>query len=316
MRPVGGSLRVAALAVLALLGACAGGPGGPGGLQIDTQTYRAQGQDSRVQFLILHYTDEDLPRSARILTQQAVSAHYLLSDETPPRIYRLVDEDRRAWHAGASFWAGATNLNSASIGIEIVNGGGHRPAGAPPGDDTLRFAPYPDAQIDALIPLIKDIVARHQIKPERILGHSDIAPQRKIDPGPLFPWARLGAEGLIPWPDAARVAAARPGFEAQLPPLAWFRQALARHGYQVPEKVPDAVPDPATARAGLTDPERLDAPTRRVIAAFQMKYRPARYDGQPDAETAALLQALTGLAAPPAAPALTPAAAPLAKTAP
>jgi N-acetylmuramoyl-L-alanine amidase len=307
--PLRRALLLAALAPLSWLAGCATPPPGPGGaLAIDTTTYRATGQDSRVQFLILHYTDEDLPRSARILTQQAVSAHYLLSDETPPRIYRLVDEDRRAWHAGASHWAGASNLNSASIGIEIVNAGGHRRADAPAGDAAIEFAPYPVAQIDALIPLIKDIVARHQIRPDRILGHSDIAPQRKIDPGPLFPWARLAAEGLIPWPDAAKVAAARPGFEAQLPPLPWFRQALAKHGYQLPE------------RADITDPQRLDTATRRVIAAFQMKYRPARSDGQPDAETAAMLQALTGLAVAlpeqAARPAGGPGAAPAAKTVP
>lgn len=267
----------AVLAAIALLAGCAQTGPVASGPAIDATTYRAKGQDSRVQFLILHYTDEDMARSARILTEQAVSAHYLLSDETPPRIYRLVDEDRRAWHAGASFWGGSANLNSASIGIEIVNAGGHKQA-----DGSLRFAPYPAAQMDLLVELVRDIMARHQIKPERVLGHSDIAPQRKIDPGPLFPWQRLGEAGLIAWPDAAKVAAVRPVFEAQLPGVAWFQEALAKHGFQV-------------------EPHgRLDAATRRVIAAFQMKYRPARYDGQPDAETAALLQALTGLAPPPA----------------
>ncbi|MEK8051332.1 N-acetylmuramoyl-L-alanine amidase [Ideonella sp. DXS22W] len=264
-------LLALALGAVALLAGCAQ----PGGLQIDRDTYRAKGQDSRVQFLILHYTDEDMPRSARILTEQAVSAHYLLSDESPPRVYQLVDESRRAWHAGASFWAGSANLNSASIGIEIVNAGEEKNA-----DGSKRFTPYPQAQMDLMVALVRDIVTRHQIKPERVLGHSDIAPQRKIDPGPLFPWQRLGEAGLIAWPDAAKVAAVRPVFDAQLPGVAWFQEALARHGFQVD-------------RHG-----QLDAPTRRVIAAFQMKYRPARYDGQPDAETAALLQALTGLAPP------------------
>ncbi|MDT7838071.1 N-acetylmuramoyl-L-alanine amidase [Aquabacterium sp. OR-4] len=269
---------LALLASLALLGGCAQTGAERPALQIDSQTYRAQGQDSRVQFLILHYTDEDMARSARILTEQAVSAHYLLSDENPPRVYRLVDENRRAWHAGASHWAGSSNLNSASIGIEIVNAGAEKNA-----DGSQRFTPYPEAQMDLMLALVRDIVARHQIKPERVLGHSDIAPQRKIDPGPLFPWWRLAEAGLIAWPDAARVAAVQPVFEARLPGVAWFQEALARHGFQVD-------------RHGL-----LDEPTRRVIAAFQMKYRPARHDGQPDAETAARLQVLTGLAPPPAA---------------
>jgi len=260
----GRSLWVAA----ALLG-LAGCGSLPPALQIDSTTYRSRGQDSRALFLIIHYTDGGLAESARILTQGPVSAHYLLSDETPPRIFRLVDEDRRAWHAGDSSWQGHAMLNASSIGIEIVNPGPLRQA-----DGSLVFAPFPPAQIDALVVLIKDIVARHQIKPERILGHSDIAPQRKTDPGATFPWQRLAAEGLIPWPDAAQVAQARLVFEAQLPDIGWFQAALARHGFKVPSS------------------GQLDEATRRVIAAFQMKYRPARYDGQPDAETAALLQAL------------------------
>ncbi len=260
---------------LATLTGCASGP------SIDTR-YTAQGQDSRVLFLILHYTDENLADSIRILTQQQVSSHYLLSDESPPVIYRLVDENRRAWHAGDSFWKGNAMLNASSIGIEIVNAGGRLPQGgqqhgpAPAariGD--VQFAPYPPAQIDALIALVKDIVTRHQIKPERILGHSDIAPQRKIDPGAAFPWKRLADAGLIPWPDAQKVAAQQKRYEQALPDVAWFQQALAAHGFKVPSN-------------GV-----LDEATRRVISAFQLKYRPEKFDGQPDAHTAALLQVLT-----------------------
>ena len=235
---------------------------------IDTR-YTAQGQDSRAQFLILHYTDLPLDSSVRVLTQQSVSAHYLVSDETPPVVYRLVDEQRRAWHAGLSFWKGATMLNAASIGIEIVNPGEETLA-----DGTRAFTPYPPAQIDLLVRLVRDIVDRHQIKPERILGHSDIAPQRKIDPGAAFPWRRLADAGLIAWPDAQRVAAHQARYQEALPDVAWFQRALATVGYQVP------------------DHGQFDEPTRRVVAAFQMKYRPTRHDGQPDAETAALLQVI------------------------
>jgi N-acetylmuramoyl-L-alanine amidase len=250
------------LAALLALAGCAGGPA------IDTR-YTAQGQDSRVLFLILHYTDENLADSVRILTQQQVSAHYLLSDENPPRIYRLVDENRRAWHAGDSYWKGHALLNSSSIGIEIVNPGRITLA-----DGSKGFAPYPPQQIDLLVTLVKDIVARHQIQPARILGHSDIAPQRKIDPGALFPWKRLADEGLIPWPDAQRVDAQKAVYASQLPDVAWFQKGLATLGFRVPVS------------------GELDDATRRVIAAFQMKYRPARYDGEPDAETAAMLQVL------------------------
>ncbi len=237
--------------------------------------YTATGQDSRVMFLVLHFTNEDFANSLRILTQQQVSAHYLLSDETPPRIYRLVDEQRRAWHAGQSFWQGSSNLNASSIGIEIVNAGPVKQA-----DGSLVFAPYPPAQINLLLQLVKDIVARHQIRPDRIVGHSDIAPQRKPDPGPMFPWQRLAAEGLIPWPDPARLPPLLALYEASPPTAAWFQQMLARVGYQVP------------------DNGEFDAATRRVLSAFQMKYRPARHDGQADAQTAALLQVLSNTALP------------------
>jgi N-acetylmuramoyl-L-alanine amidase len=235
---------------------------------IDT-SHPAVGQDSRVLFLVLHYTGENLADSLAILTRQKVSAHYLVGDQTPPRIYRLVDESQRAWHAGDSAWQGHAMLNASAIGIEIVNPGLRTLA-----DGSRGFAPYPQAQVDALIPLIQDIVARHHIAPDRILGHSDIAPQRKVDPGPAFPWRRLADAGLIRWPDAAQVAVLKAHYGAALPDPAWFQQALARIGYAVSDN-------------GL-----LDAPTRQVLAVFQMKYRTALHDGAPDAETAALLQVL------------------------
>jgi len=259
------------VSLLALLAGCVSNPPRAtlaDGRPVDTR-YTAVGQDSRVQFLILHATEENLADSLRILTQQDVSAHYLLTDDNPPVAYRLVDENRRAWHAGASQWGAATQLNASSIGIEIVH-----PASQCLPDGSVLQAPYPPQQIEALVQLVKAIVARHQIRPERILGHSDIAPQRKTDPGPAFPWRRLADEGLIPWPDAQRVAALLPGYQQDLPDVAWFQAGLARWGYAVP----------ATGT--------LDDATRAVVAAFQMKYRPARHDGQPDAETAALLQAL------------------------
>jgi N-acetylmuramoyl-L-alanine amidase len=240
------------------------------GLRID-HSYQARSQDSRVQFLILHFTNEDYSSSLRILTEGSVSSHYLVRDE-PVEIYQLVPEGRRAYHAGLSSWKGQTMLNAASIGIEIVNRGDYK------GPDGSLYPDYPKAQIDAVIQLVKQIVARHGIRPDRILGHSDIAPLRKVDPGPKFPWKRFADEGLIPWPDAAAVAAKTAGYEQALPDVAWFQAKLAEHGFEVP-------------RTGA-----LDEPTRKVVAAFQMKYRPERYDGQPDAETAAILAVLTATA--------------------
>ena len=241
----------------------------PGGVPIDLR-YTARGQDSRALFLILHYTVADTPLSIKILTQEEVSSHYLLSDDEKPVVYRLVDESRRAWHSGPSFWKGHGMLNASSIGIEIVHPGFRaRP------DGSREYLPFPKAQIDALIPLVRDIVERHEIRPERILGHAEVLPQYKEDPGPTFPWKRLADEGLVPWPDAARVAQQRAVFEAALPDVAWFQEAMARHGYFVP-------------KTGV-----LDAATRRVLSSFQMRYRPGLYDGEPDAETAALVHVLT-----------------------
>ncbi len=236
------------------------------GLVID-DSLRARDQNSRVDFIVIHYTSADLARSLQLLTSGGVSAHYLLPADQP-KVYRLVEEERRAWHAGDSYWRGRSWLNASSIGIELVNTSGE---GA---DGQMQWQPWPQAQIDRLILLLRDLKARHGIEPRNIVGHSDIAPQRKIDPGPLFPWPQLAAAGLIPWPDAARVAQLRPQFEAQLPPLLWFQQQLARIGYAAPQ---DGLPSEAT---------------RNVLAAFQMKYRPARFDGVADAETAALLAAL------------------------
>jgi N-acetylmuramoyl-L-alanine amidase len=264
-----------ALVIAALLGGCATGPTTEGGVPIDTR-YTAKGQDSRVLFLVLHYTVTDLPTSIKILTQQEVSAHYLLSDESPPRIYRLVDENRRAWHSGASAWKDNKRLNSSSIGIEIVNPGYTQ---GPNGDKV--FAPFPQAQIDALIPLVKDIVKRHEIKPERILGHGEVSPSYKEDPGPLFPWKLLADLGITPpAPDPERVAAQRSVFESAMPDLLWFQKALAQHGY-------------AIEPTGIFDKQ-----TQRVLMNFQMRYRPADWSGQPDAESAALIWVLTNPAKP------------------
>lgn len=238
--------------------------------RIDT-THTSSGHNSRVQYIVLHYTSTDLAHSLQLLTQGEVSSHYLIG-EAPATIYRLVDEDRRAWHAGDSQWQGRTWLNGTTIGIELVNQGFYD------GPNGRHWQPYAPAQIDALIVLLKDIMQRHQLPPGSILAHSDIAPQRKVDPGPLFPWQQLAEAGLLPWPDADAVARQQALFANSLPSVQWFQQQLARQGYAVPSH------------------GELDQATRNVIAAFQMKYRPARYDGEPDAQTAALLLVLNGAA--------------------
>jgi len=250
----------------ALLAGCATVPTGP---HIDT-TYSARGQSDRVKYIVLHYTTSDTLRALKTLTHDEVSAHYLVTDGEQPRIYALVDESRQANHAGYSDWKIYNQLNAASIGIEIVN---------PGFKDTPQgrvWYPFEPAQIDELILLLKQIVARHGIKPENILGHAEIAPLRKLDPGPLFPWKRLADAGLIQWPDPAKVAARLPAFQAQLPEVAWFQKKLSQHGY-----------------GGVPQTGELDQTTKVILGIFQAKFRPTRYDGMPDAETAALLDVLT-----------------------
>jgi N-acetylmuramoyl-L-alanine amidase len=229
------------------------------------RSYQSQNEDSRSLFIVLHYTVLDWEKSLKVLTTGGkVSSHYLVRED-PPASYLLVDENRRSWHAGASYWAGHTNLNSSSIGIEIVNPGYvDGPAGRV-------YAPFPQAQIDEVIALVRDIQKRHQVKPERIIGHSDIAPGRKQDPGPLFPWKQFADAGLIPWPDGPMVALKTLEHEVAPRDVAWLQERLARIGYQVP-------------RTG-----QLDTATRDVVTSFQMKYRPSDIAGTPDAETAALI---------------------------
>lgn len=248
------------LALALLLAGCAGG------LRID-DSFRSRDQSSRVEQIVIHYTSSDLDDSLKTLTGGGVSAHYLLPADGS-RIYRLVDEERRAWHAGDSQWRGRTWLNASSIGIELVNPGYQDTA------DGRQWQPYAQAQIDRLIVLLKDLQSRHGVMPVNIVGHSDIAPQRKVDPGPLFPWRQLAAAGLIPWPTAAAVQDSLRQLDGRVPEVSWFQRQLARAGYAVPQH------------------GELDEATRNVIAAFQMKYRPQRYDGQPDLHTAALLLAL------------------------
>ncbi|RAI70579.1 N-acetylmuramoyl-L-alanine amidase [Pseudomonas fluorescens] len=246
---------------LVLLAGCASGP------RIDT-SHPSANYDSRVQFVVVHYTNASLERSLQLLTHGEVSSHYLIGDDKGATIYKLMDENVRAWHAGESEWSGRTWLNSSSIGIEIVNPGfKDTPTGRV-------WYPYTEDQVQSLIVLLKDISKRHGIKPRDIIGHSDIAPLRKLDPGPLFPWKRLAAEGLGIWPNEQSVARQQMKFAEQLPSISWFQAQLARLGYASPQT------------------GELDVATRHVIAAFQMHFRPARFDGTPDAQTAALLLVL------------------------
>lgn len=230
--------------------------------------------------LILHYTGMSSGPAARdrlLDPTSEVSAHYLVWEDG--RIEQLVAEADRAWHAGRSFWQGETDMNAVSIGIEIVNPG--HDGGCPP---------YPDAQIAAVMALAKDICERRAISAARVLGHSDIAPDRKLDPGEWFPWQRLAEAGIGLWPhaDLRHVDGRR------LTPSADSRRADGRR------LEPGATGDEVVAlqqnlsgfgyRCDTTGV--FDAVTACAVAAFQRHYRSARVDGIADDETIATLVAL------------------------
>ena len=191
-------LAVAALTVL--LAACAhSGPRNPLATWVPSKNF----DERRPVVIVLHYTEQDsVEQSLDTLRSRnsggRVSSHYLLGKDG--KIYQLVSDAKRAWHAGAGRWGAITDVNNASIGIEIDNDG---------------KSPFPDAQIDSLIVLLRDLTQRLRIPPAQIIGHSDLAPTRKIDPGPLFPWKRLHDAGFGLWPaDATQDAPA--GFDPWL----------------------------------------------------------------------------------------------------
>ncbi len=221
---------------------------------------------SGIDMLLLHYTGMATTAAAmaRLCDAAAkVSAHYVIDEHG--QITQLVTEAQRAWHAGKASWAGETDVNSCSIGVEIAN----------PGHDA-GYPDFPDRQIEAVIVLCADIVARHRIRPDRVLGHSDVAPRRKRDPGEKFPWQRLHRAGIGAWvppaPIAVDGAAFGPGdsgFE-----VAQLQSELARYGY------------------GIETTGNYDAPTSTVVTALQRHFRPARIDGVADRSTIETLRAL------------------------
>ncbi|HEV2568311.1 N-acetylmuramoyl-L-alanine amidase [Sphingomonas sp.] len=217
---------------------------------IDTPSPNFDERDAPISMVVLHYTGMQDAASAitRLADPEAkVSAHYVVTEDG--QVVRMVPEDKRAWHAGRSHWRGITDINSASIGIEIVN----------PGHE-FGYRPFPDEQIDALIQLMQGIKERYGITRGNVVGHSDIAPARKQDPGELFPWARLAK---------LRLALPRPTKNLMDPGWsdAGFLLALERFGYEV------------------TDP-------LAATVAFQRRFRPELIDGTIDGECRAILLAL------------------------
>ena len=211
-------------------------------------SFDARPPGQAVDILLLHYTGMQNAEAAleRLCDPDArVSAHYCI-DEDGTTI-RLVAETDRAWHAGVAQWAGAGDINGRSIGIELVN----------PGHE-FGYRPFPEAQMAALTELCRDVLSRHPIPAQRVLGHSDVAPLRKEDPGELFDWPRLAAAGVGLWPE--------PSAALPVPDVATVRRQLADFGYGY-----------------------LDEDFGAVVRAFQRHFRPAAVTGEVDAETAGRL---------------------------
>ena len=214
--------------------------------------------------LLLHYTGTmDTAAALACLCDPVaqVSCHYIVDESG--EIGQLVPEARRAWHAGISCWEGETDINSRSVGIEISNGG-----------HSLGYPDFPDAQIDAVIALCRDIIQRHHIRADRVLAHSDVAPGRKIDPGEKFPWERLHRAGIGMW--IAPLPPSPPALELgdRSEPVGDLQRALARYGFGIE---PTGIYDEATVA---------------MVTAFQRHFRPALVDGRADRSTIDALQAL------------------------
>ncbi len=233
--------------------------------------YRAKSCDERIKFLVLHYTAGSFETSLDTLTNGEVSAHYLVPDKMVGAdenvIYNLVDENRRAYHAGVSYWRGRTSLNDTSIGIEIVNLGYTDDASG-----KRTWYPFTDYQIDLVIGVSKDIIARYGIDPICVVGHNDIAPGRKPDPGPLFPWEKLAKNGIGAWPDAdvAREIQGKLNDDVDINAL---QASLKKYGYNI-----------------QTTGE-LDQQTKDVITAFNRHFISIDSD-EPSLKMRATLEAL------------------------
>jgi len=248
-------------------------------------------QDSRVRIIVIHFTTTDFESSLQVLTEASsrpVSSHYLIPEPDDESYgnsrlstYQLVSEDRRAWHAGSSYWGGKTGINDQSIGIEIVNRSWCQQSQAQQEVDVAAivefcfFPDFPDGQIALLVDLLEDILERHpDIRPTDIVGHSDVAPGRKVDPGPRFPWQRLARLGFGAWYEEETVLKYWNRFLAEPLPLVNVQKALAAYGYQI---------EPTG---------EYDRQTGDVLQSFQLHFRSHEVTRKPSVETSATLFAL------------------------
>lgn len=246
-----------------------------------SQQHQSQNHNQRIRMVVLHYTTGDWAQSLKVLTEPSdnpVSAHYLIPErldasypaDEPLKVYQLVGEQQRAWHAGNSRWEGKTSLNDQSIGIELVNRSQCYAA-----DDGFCSTPdFDPAQMELLAKLLKDILRRHpEITPTRVLGHSDIVPERKQDPGARFPWQWLARQGVGAWYDNQTVLKYWQQLPEQ-PAIRMVQHGLKQYGY------------------GIEITGEYDRQTQLYLMAFQRHFVPDQVHGHADRKTVAILLAL------------------------
>ncbi len=254
--------------------------------KIDNKTYSSKYKGNRIRYIIIHYTTLDHPTSIKVLSEHQVSTHYLITDRDDEPIYQLVDDEDRAWHAGRSDFDNRMAINDSSIGIEIVNYG-RLPEESEEyqslDKEQKRFMPpemylgYDDKQMDKLVFLLEELIEKYNIHPTHIIGHSDVAPTRKQDPGAKFPWKWLYEEhGIGMWYDAEDYTLFMQDEDSYTnASILDIKKEFIKYGY-----------------TSMTLNDKWDDFSRSTLYAFQLHFRPDILDGNIDLETYAIIKAL------------------------
>lgn len=262
--------------LLILIAGCTACTAGKKIYEIDNTKYVAKGKNERIQFIIIHYTAGTNEESTKELISERVSSHYLIPAGKDEKIYSLVPDNERAWHAGVSSFRGRTNINDTSIGIEIVNEGIYKEYRNYSTYNLYEhYVDYEKMQIEKVAQLVKDLAVKYKVPARNILAHSDIAPTRKKDPGAKFPWKKLYDEyGIGAWYEEEDKLFYMNYEEFSTKTVKELKQELRDYGYEI------------------NDTEEWDKESKDVVYAFQLHFNPQNLTAEMDLETYAILKAL------------------------